>query len=169
MKKLIPILLIILISLNTFGFDFILGYLLFTCKLDFKEHVENNSIKKDLVVFKMSQIDSNKFQKFDDEIKYDGRMYDIVKEEKNDNDIYFYCYSDEKEDGINKIINEQNDKQNHPSKVNYLQKNLAKNYLSPENIDSNSKSNYSHTLRLEHFNITSHFSEILSPPPNNKI
>ncbi len=169
MKKLIPILLIILISLNTFGFDFILGYLLFTCKLDFKEHVENNSIKKDLVVFKMSQIDSNKFQKFDDEIKYDGRMYDIVKEENKDNDKYFYCISDEKEDNLIKIINKQSDEQNHPSKINYVQKDLAKNYLPPENIDSNSKSNYSHTLRLVHFNISSHFSEILSPPPNQEI
>lgn len=169
MKKLIPILLIILISLNTFGFDFILGYLLFTCKIEFKEHVEKNSIKNDLKVFKISQVDSKKFQKFDFEIKYDGHMYDIVKEEKKDNDIYFYCYSDEKEDSINKIINKRNDGQNHPSKVNYLQKNLAKNYLTPENTDSNSKSNDSQIFILEHFNLPSHFCEVLSPPPNNKI
>ncbi len=169
MKKLIPISLIILISLNTFGFDFILGYLLFTCKIDFKEHVENDSIKNEFKVFKISQIDQIKFQKLDDEIEYDGHMYDIIKKEKKDNDIYFYCYSDEKEDSLNKIINAQNDEQNHPSKVNYLQKDLAKNYLSPENIDSNSKSNHIQIINVDHFSFSSHFCEVLSPPPNNKI
>ncbi len=166
MKKILPILLIILISLNTFGFDFILGYLLFTCKLEVKEHSANNLIENEIKVFRMSQIDRSEFQKFDNEINYKGHMYDIIKEEEKNNDVYLYCFSDEKEDSLNKIVSERNNEHNNPNRLKYLQKDLTKNYLAPHKIENISSLNCDHIFYKKSSNYLSFFSDILSPPPN---
>ncbi len=166
MRKILPAILIILISLNTFGFNFILGYLLYSCKKDFKEFNKGQLIKNPITCFRLSLLDKTKLKRYDDEINYDGKMYDIIKEEKKNNDDFIYCISDEKEDVLNQIINKRTDEQNNPSKINYLQKNLAKIYLSPNDDDSpfifNSDCYIESGKRIYY----SHFSDIISPPPN---
>jgi hypothetical protein len=45
--------------------------------------------------------DDNEFIELDEsEISYYGKMYDICKKDTIDNDIIFYCYSDENEDAL---------------------------------------------------------------------
>ena len=166
MKKLLPILLIFLISLNTFGFNLILEYLIYSCKIHFNEHLEKEPGENEIVVLKMSEIEKNKFIRHDDEIKYDGHMYDIIKEEKQNGDVLIFCWGDEEEDNLNKIINEKNDEQNYPTKLNYILKNLTKVFINSRKNNSYLVSRNSIYLIHENMNYISCYSEVPYPPPN---
>ncbi len=166
MKKILPIILIVLISLNTFGFDFILGYLFYNCKNNFKDQEVSSLAKNEIKVFKLSQLEKNKLQMFEDEIKYDGHMYDIVKKEKKNDDIYIYCFSDFKEDHLNALINAKNNEQSNPSKVNFIQKDLTKNYLPPQKIEGILNPDFAFISNLESANYSSYVCDVLYPPPN---
>lgn len=166
MKKLLPVLLIILISLNTFGFNLILEYMIYSCKIHFNEYVENELQESEVVVFKMSEIGKGKFIRYDDEIKYDGHMYDIIKEERQNDDVIIYCWSDEEEDNLNRIIDEKNDERNYPTKLNYLLKNLTKVFINPGKIKAYLASHNSIYLNLQIHNYTSRYCEVPYPPPD---
>lgn len=165
LNKILPIILIALISLNTFGFTLVLEYLLYSCKIEFREYAARNLSEEDITVFNLSELDKSKLRRFDDEIKYDGHMYDIVKEETRNNDVYIYCVQDKKEDKLNDIIKEQNSNKKSPNKLNHIVKNLTKNYLNPPKVNKVFSESIPYNS-LESKNYTSHFSEVLPPPPN---
>ncbi|NJD21954.1 MAG: hypothetical protein FIA82_04710 [Melioribacter sp.] len=62
-----------------------------------KEKIEVLSISKSVIN------EGKVFQRINKkEIRYEGKMYDIVKEEKQTDKIIFYCVHDEKEDKLEK-------------------------------------------------------------------
>jgi hypothetical protein len=78
MKKIIPVLLVILIILNTFGFNLLLDYLILKCKYDFSN--ERHYDPERVVLLKIGGNELKDLQRVDDkEIRYKGRMYDIIK------------------------------------------------------------------------------------------
>ena len=166
MKKLLPVLLIILISLNTFGFNLILEYLIYSCKIHFNEYAENEMEESEMIVFRISELEKNKFKRYDDEIKYDGHMYDIIKEVKQNGDVLIYCWSDKEEDNLNRIIDEKNDERKYPTKLNYILKNLTKVFINPGEINSCLLLHNSIYLIPQNRNYTSRYREVPYPPPD---
>ena len=103
MKKIIPLFLITLIFLNTFGFNLFLDYLLFQCKRDFSK--ENFNSSKKIVILKITPEEQKNLQRVnDDEIRYKGKMYDIDKEIKKKDNLYIYCINDKTEDRLFEIL-----------------------------------------------------------------
>ncbi len=130
MKKIIPLLLITLIFLNTFGFNLFLDYLLFQCKRDFSKESFYNS--KRIVVLKITPEEQKNLQRVDDdEIRYKNKMYDIFKEIKKEDGLYIYCINDKTEDRLFEILFKINktdvpDDQSQPLST---KNNLIKNYI----------------------------------------
>ncbi len=134
MKKILPLLLITLIFLNTFGFNLLLDYLLFQCRRDFSKEkfFESNKI----IVLKITSDEKKNLQRVDDnEVRYKDKMYDIIRELEKDGALYIYCISDRKEDWLFEILFKINkgDDPNEQSEPFYTKNNLIKNYLFKEN------------------------------------
>jgi hypothetical protein len=166
MRKFLSILLILLITLNSFGFDFIVNILIYTCKADFEEFVINNVKESKLTIFSLNSIDKSKFVLLDDEIEYDGQMYDIVRIDKNNNDIYFYCINDKFESSLKNTPNTENEKQSFPIQAYFIQKNIEKIFISPPKFRNSSLINNLHFSNSENVIYVSNYLEVLSPPPN---
>jgi len=165
LNKIIPIILVVLISLNTFGFNLVLECLLYSWKTEFKEYVVNSNSEKKITIFHLSELDQNKLRRFDDEINYDGHMYDVVKEGAKKNDVYIYCVKDKKEDELNDLVSEQHTNKKYPLKLSHLIKNMTKIYLSPPK-DNKLFSDHISFSTFENKKYTSRYREVISPPPN---
>ncbi len=102
------------------------------------------------------------------EIKYEGKMYDIVKEEKRTDKIIFYCVHDEKEDKLEKdfakTVNKNlNQKAAAGSSINFNHLIQYAEYGVMWGIESPiHKVKYSNYLNC---NFYLHTSKILTPPP----
>lgn len=168
MKKFLPALLIVIISLNAFGFNLILEYLIYSCKLHFNEYVKQEMNEDEIIVFKLSELNKDELIKYEDEgeFKYKGKMYDIFKEKKIDDDVLLLCWSDENEDHLNRIIDEKNDEKNNPTKLNYILKNLTKNFINPGLKIPELPFRNSHYINLHKSSYKSRYTEVISPPPN---
>ena len=166
MKKIIPVLLIILITLNTFGFNLLLDYLIQKCKYDFLN--EGHHDLKQVTLLKISNDEQKNIQRVDDdEIRYKGKMYDIIKETKNNNILYIKCINDRDEDNLFEIlfkINKQ-DNPNDKSEPLYSKNLLIKNYILNENelIHFQYKGCRIFIFSMSGYN--SPFEEIILPPP----
>ena len=166
MKKIIPLILIILITLNTFGFNLLLDFLIQKCKYDFIN--ERNHDFKRVTLLRLTGDEEKKIQRVDDhEIRYKGKMYDIVNEIKKDNILYITCINDKSEDNLFGIlfkINKQDDPNNRAEPL-YTKNLLVKNYILNENdiIHFQQKDNRLFILRVSTYN--SPLEEIILPPP----
>jgi hypothetical protein len=110
-----------------------------------------------------------RYQFIDDhEIKYQGKMYDIVKKEIVNDEIILFCISDENEDKLEKafisyIENHSNEKSNAPVKTILKQ-------LITEGINNSITQIYSDERIVKYISITSVLykspqSEVPTPPP----
>ena len=166
MKKIIPALLIVLIVLNTFGFNLLLDYLILKCKYDFSN--EKHHDLEQIILLKITDDEAKDLQRVDDnEIRYKGKMYDIIKEAKENNILYINCISDRNEDNLFEIlfkINKQDDPDS-KSEPLYFKNLLIKNYILNENdiihFDRKDKQPYIHLLPI----YNSPVEEIILPPP----
>ena len=166
MKKIIPALLIVLIVLNTFGFNLLLDYLILKCKYDFSN--EKHHDLEQIILLKITNDEAKGLQRVDDnEIRYKGKMYDIIKEAKENNILYINCISDRNEDNLFEIlfkINKQDDPDG-KSEPLYFKNLLIKNYILNENdiihFDHKDKQSYIHLLPI----YNSPVEEIILPPP----
>ncbi len=166
MKKIIPSLLIILIFLNTFGFNLLLDYLIYKCKNDFSN--EKFYDLNQMVILKISPDEEKDLQRFeDDEVRFKGKMYDIIKETKKGNILYINCINDKKEDNLFEIlfkINKKNDPNDQTEPV-LLKNVLIKNYILNEKelfyFQFNKEILFVHTLIL----YSSPIKDIILPPP----
>ncbi|MEJ2617191.1 MAG: hypothetical protein P8Z35_19730 [Ignavibacteriaceae bacterium] len=166
MKKIIPVLLIILIVLNTFGFNLLLDYLILKCKYDFskKGHYDLEQV----ILLKITGDEAKEFQRIDEnEIRYKGKMYDIIKETQKNNILYINCISDKNEDNLFEIlfkINKQ-DSPNSKSEPLYTKNLLIKNYILNENdiIHYNRNDKRLYIYLIQSYN--SPVEEIILPPP----
>ncbi len=166
MKKIIPVLLIILIALNTFGFNLLLDYLIIKCKYDFS--IERHHAKEQVTILKINDDEAKDLQRVDDdEIRYKGKLYDIIKETKKNNILYIKCINDKNEDNLFEIlfkINKQDDP-NDKSEPLYTKNLLIKNYILNENgmIHFNRKDKRLYIHLISTYN--SPLEEIILPPP----
>ena len=166
MKKIIPVLLIILISLNSFGFNLLLDYLIFQCKRDYS--TEKYYPSNEIVVLKIIPDENKNLQRVDDnEIRYKNKMYDIVKEVKENNVLFIYCISDKKEDGLFDLLFKinKNDNPKDQSKTLFTNYNLIKNYILNDNEISHFQHKIERTLYFPCLIYTSPVKEIILPPP----
>ena len=166
MKKIIPALLIILIVLNTLGFNLLLDYLILKCKYDFSN--EKHHDLEQIILLKITDDEAKDLQRVDDsEIRYKGKMYDIIKEAKENNILYINCISDRNEDNLFEIlfkINKQDDPDS-KSEPLYFKNLLIKNYILNNNdiIHFNRKDKQPYIHLLPTYN--SPEEEIILPPP----
>jgi hypothetical protein len=167
MKKNLPVLLISLIFLNTFGFNLLVDYLLFQCKRDFSAEKFYDLDK--MIVLKVTGDEKIKLQRIDeDEIKYEGKMYDIFKEINRNGVLYIYCINDKKEDRLFELLFKVN-KNDEPANqsVPAITKNLIKNYI----LAKGENLNLEHELKIIFFNTTANYNspikKIVLPPPES--
>ena len=166
MKKILPLLLIILILLNTFGFNLLLDYLIFQCKKDFS--TEKRYPSNEIVVLKITPDENKNLQRVDDnEVRYKNNMYDIVKEVKENDILYIYCINDKKENGLFDILFKinKNDNPKEQSRTLFTNNNLIKNYILNNNEIFHFQHKIERTLYFSCLIYTSPIKEIILPPP----
>lgn len=101
MKRLTTILLLVLFSYNFLGAGFVYNIWLYTIKKEVKEQVSNKH-EKELTLVKVP-LDQNgnppaDFQWHEeDEFRYHGQMYDIIRSEDHGSQIWYYCHWDKAE------------------------------------------------------------------------
>ena len=166
MKKIIPVLLIILLVLNTFGFNLLLDYMILKCKYDFSN--EKYHDPGQITLIKINENDEKDLQRVDDnEVRYKNKMYDIIKETKKDCILYIYCINDKQEDNLFEMLFKvnKNDYPDGKSTTVNLENLLIKNYLLNENelIHFQYKSCRIFTYIMPDYN--SPLEEIILPPP----
>lgn len=166
MKKILPLFLILLISLNAFGFNLLLDYLIFQCKRDFS--AEKYYRSNEIVVLKITLTENKNLQRIDDhEVRYKNNMYDIVKEVEKDGTLYIYCISDKKEDGLFNILYKinKNDNPKEQSKTLFNNNNLIKNYILKDNKVFHFQNKIERILYYPIIVYNSPVKEIILPPP----
>lgn len=102
------------------------------------------------------------------EIRFQGKMYDVVKEERQDGKLIFSCIHDEKEDELNKEFSNEvrknldsksatNPLTNLLQLIQYAETGKKVNVSSPEQ-----KNSYSNFCVIQHSQID---LQVLTPPP----
>jgi hypothetical protein len=143
MKKTVSILLIVSFVFNTIGFYVLFFAVKYQNKERITELIHKGIVDDHLILLKIpkkiTSQNNASFQRIEsDELKYNGNMYDIVKEESHDGLIYFYCISDEVEDEIiasiesytqNNSFNNQLKNKYNQNFIKQLLKDLLKDYL----------------------------------------
>ncbi len=105
------------------------------------------------------------------EIKYQGKMYDIVKQEERSDSIIYYCLFDERETALYANIEQQirdelaHNPQRQQQEKELLQK-IPKFFFLHTNPDSFGFRCYSRKPMSQQFLLSDVFPEILSPPPD---
>jgi hypothetical protein len=161
---------------NSFGFIF---YFLIEREYAKEEAFEeialqNSEEKIEAISISRSVIDEGKnFQRINrKEIRYEGKMYDVIKEENRSDEIVFYCIHDEKEDKLEKdfakTVNKNlNQKAMAGSSINFNHLIQYAEYGMKCWIESpNNKVDYSNYLNC---NYCLNAPKILTPPPKSSI
>ncbi|MDP4116940.1 MAG: hypothetical protein Q8903_12440 [Bacteroidota bacterium] len=169
MKKLLSILLIIFLVINSCGYIVLFQQMQFEAKREIKERIFRGISPEDAIHFSFSQ---NEFSKLkfteEDEFEYDGKMFDIVKSEFKNGKHSIYCLNDEKEEQLVKAFQRDND--NHKAKTpsqNSLR--IISSIISTGLVKSAfsiHKHNYvANILNFKKDTYTSYYTKIPSPPP----
>ena len=172
MKKFTATLLISLFILNIFGYGLLFEVRLLACKMDGLKKVENADGVHDLtVIFIPNNELKNLLRTGKNEIKYNYRMYDVVKEENSKIGIYFYCFDDKNEDAVLKyyagLQKAEHSKQNAEGNesADFVFNNIIKTFLAPFKIINNNITGVQSYLILKDKKYLSPTIEIQSPPP----
>jgi len=111
LKKVLPVILVILLLFNTGGFYIIFKSLQYRVKKEIKEQIKCSLPDTDLSLIKMNKKDARpgssllKWYEEGKEFVYRGRMYDVVKQEIKGDTIYYYCINDIKEEQLFAVLN----------------------------------------------------------------
>ena len=139
MKKPVSLVLIILIVLNTFGFNLVIMFMIQESRTESLEFLDEQpaAVREDLVVFSL-KYDKPEFVN-SREIRYNNAMFDIVYKKNSAGDTILYCINDKKETRFHTAFRSLNDLNDNPGSVPdhfafTLIKNLLKQYIpNPEN------------------------------------
>jgi hypothetical protein len=173
-KKLLSISLILLIMFNAGGYFFIY----FQIENHFKESAFNQINEfiplENLELIKLLRHDEtgkkiHEYQRLDEkEIYYHGKMYDIYKEEIQNDTVFLYCLNDEKEDILEnafaEYINKKND-DNSLSSVSNIIKILILSALQPNSTEFKNIQTHNHLSYIFTSKTQNIFIDIPSPPP----
>ena len=165
----------VLFIYNTMGYYFVFKIAQFDVRAEMKSAIKRNIPMKDLEVITIPATanGSNDSQtRFidDNELIYQGKLYDIVKRELSGNNIIVYCINDKKEEVLlenlyakltreNDITKNMNDKSGHilTSMIKDVVFSKTIIIISPIGLDINFSS-----VNNE---IINSYSEVITPPP----
>lgn len=100
MKRLMAIFLLLFFMLNTFG---IIGYFYYTrsqIRAEMKVLMKSNIPKEKIIILKIANNSKYFIRIHKKEFRYEGKLYDIIKEIKKNYFTIFYCINDEKEEQL---------------------------------------------------------------------
>lgn len=171
-KNIMFLLVAFVFAFNSFGFIFYFLIERANAKEEAFEEIVllKSKVKIEVLSISKSVINESKvFQRINKkEIRYEGKMYDIVKEEKRTDKIIFYCIHDEREDKLEKdfakTVNKNlNQKATVGSSINFNHLIQYAEYGMKWGIESPiNKVDYSNYLNSNyHLNTP----KILTPPP----
>jgi hypothetical protein len=108
-SRFIAMFVVISIIFNLFGYIFLYFGMQNFIKKEIRNYISNNAILSELeqIIVPIYYLTSSTsdFQLLEeDEFKYQGKMYDVVKTENNGSYITFYCINDKKEEELNNNI-----------------------------------------------------------------
>ena len=148
----------------------------YSIKKEIKQRLKKGVSKDELFTFTFSEyeIENSKELEFIEkhEFRYKGKMYDIVYQERQDNQLVFHCVSDEQETilfaQLDKLVEEQS--KNNQKKNQQLFKLLNFQFISGcfPLIDFIPPLN-EFSSNLYHYSIQTCDSKITSPPPQHLI
>ena len=172
--RLFPAILITLLLHNSVGFIIIHIYQVAEIKSEILESIKTNTFQNNLTVliFSKDELDGelsavNRLN--NEELRYEGRYYDIVKEEVKGEKIYFYCLYDEKESFLDLLFSNHLEKQNGNSSSQKLISGFPFKFL-PDYILNNKyvpleNHRLNHCPAIAEKIILTNYPEILTPPP----
>jgi len=151
-------------------------YIVFTImKMDLHEemrseikNINNKEIQK--LIFQVSEFKAKVKLTEDDEFIFNGEMFDIIRSEKNGDNIIVYCINDKKEEQLISFVKENysscNDRQN-PLKERTLQiiKNIIKDALQCDSFKNNESTVQNTLCFMNNYSVIKTFIQIPSPPP----
>ena len=176
-KKIISILLLILFLFNVSGYFVVFKLRQYNAREEMKTRIKQNlrDEEMEVIIIQNSEINSP-LSDFcfieEDEFRYKGNLYDIVRKKTEGSNTVFYCINDKQEeklfDGLNEHIKRNTD-QNTPTKdkSNTLTKSIVKEAL-PEKPDFIAYSVNQHILYFKYNSLTNkQFIPVPSPPPKS--
>ena len=116
MKKLLSILLILFLVINSCGYIIVFQQMQLEAKREIKDRILKGIGLQDAVHFCFNQAEyaGLNFSE-EDEFELNGKMYDIIKSDFKNGKYNIYCFNDEKEETI--IKNLQKDTDGHKAKT----------------------------------------------------
>jgi hypothetical protein len=170
MKKILPFFLLGIFLFNAVGYVFFFKCVQHSIK-DQMNALINSKEQKDLLELTIAKVDIHKIEWFDDgeEMRYEGRMYDIAKVKETKEGLTIYCINDEKEEALNitladNVSNDQLPGGSH-KKDNSVKKTEIKLYLNSDIRFAAESIAVLSTTKKEFINCLSVYPEITSPPP----
>lgn len=114
LKKVLPVILVILLLFNSGGFYIIFKSLQYRVKKEIKEQIKCSLPDTELTLIRINKKETRsassllKWYEEGKEFAYRGKMYDVVKQEIKGDTVYYYCINDIKEEqlfaGLNGIL-----------------------------------------------------------------
>lgn len=111
MKKILSILLIVFFITPFAGYYSYLNYQKYLVKKQVKKQIIAGIDKKNLVLLSFSVRESKNLLKWkhSKEFQFKGQMYDIVEKLQKNDSIFYWCWWDCEETGLNKELNQLTD------------------------------------------------------------
>lgn len=94
MKRVVSILILLFVLTGTAGIQFIFSSLEYSIKKDIKHRIKNGVPENDLHVFSFNDHEEPVWVKPGKEFRINGAMFDVVRQEKNEEGVTYYCISD---------------------------------------------------------------------------
>ena len=106
MKRLISVLLVFCLALNSGGIIALYIAAREQVRADMSISIQSGNVRNDAVLLKIPKeilsVGNNIFVRTGkNEIRYKGKMFDIISEQEYNDTLFISCISDEKEDGLN--------------------------------------------------------------------
>jgi hypothetical protein len=113
MRVLLAIFLLLLMLFQTASHFFVFKIHQYYIRKEIKAQIKAGVPKEALILLKIDKsLEADEFQRVEeDEIRYHGEMYDIVRQENHGDTTWYYCIWDEKESELFAQLDEQVDQQ----------------------------------------------------------
>jgi hypothetical protein len=174
MRKIFSILLCVLFLFNVSGYFVVFKLMQYNARQEMQASIKNkipdNEIKEIIIPNSEIALSSLTFRfVHENEIIYNGCLYDIVKKRTNGNNTIFYCVLDTQENrlvsGLNENFKRNTDQVPAKNKTNPLTQNIIKEAL-PENKTSFKIKLLSTETHFNYLsNILEEYIPVFSPPP----
>ncbi|MDZ7289339.1 MAG: hypothetical protein ONB44_07820 [candidate division KSB1 bacterium] len=99
MRSIVATVLLLFMLLQAAGYLFVFEIQKYEIRREIKQHIKAGVPEAELVLFKICEGKPHPaFQRVEEhEFRYDGQMYDVVRQESHGDTTWYYCLADEKE------------------------------------------------------------------------